>query len=80
MQKMEEQYIIRHLKEEGLSISAISRKNGHCRNTIRKYIYDQELKAYKPRHQKEKILDLYKKHIKSRLEKYEELYAVVLFE
>ena len=72
--------MIRRLKEDGLSISAMSRRTGYCRDTIRKYLYDQEFKTYKPRSKKDKILDLYKKHIISRLGLYEDLSAVILYE
>ncbi|HHD15788.1 MAG: IS21 family transposase [Candidatus Thorarchaeota archaeon] len=80
MLQVEGQYMIRRLKEDGLSISAISRRTGHCRDTIRKYLYDQEFKTYKPRPIKDKILDPYKKYIISRLDRYEDLSAVVLYE
>lgn len=46
---LEEQYMIRRLKDEGLSINAISRRTGCCRKTVRKYIYDDKIKKYKPR-------------------------------
>ena len=36
---MEEQFMIRHLRNEGLNISEISRQTGHDRKTVRKYIY-----------------------------------------
>ncbi|MBN1390664.1 MAG: hypothetical protein JXA22_08495 [Candidatus Thermoplasmatota archaeon] len=80
MLQVEGQYMIRRLKEDGPSISAISRRTGYCRDTIRKYLYDQEFKTYKPRPEKDKILDPYNKYIISRSSRYEDLSAVVLYE
>lgn len=79
MLAMEEQFMIRHLKNEGLNISEISRKTGHDRKTVRKYIFETEPQSYKKRRQKESILDPYKNHIESRLGKYD-LSAVRLLE
>ena len=80
MLEMEEQFMIRRLKDEGLSISAISRKIGCCRATVRKYLKEDGLAAYKPRPVKESVLDPYKDYIKSRLEDCEDLSAWVIFE
>lgn len=72
--------MIRRLREEGLSKSAISRRTGHDRKTIRKYLLMGELKTHKPREVKAKILDPYKDYIKSRLEEYGDMSAVRLLE
>jgi transposase len=80
MKTMEEQYMIRHYWEQGLSKSAISRETGHDRKTIRKYLLTGEIKSYKKRKPTEKLLDPYKGFIKSRLEEFEELSAERLFE
>jgi len=79
MLTMEEQFMIRHLLNEGLSISEISRITGHDRKTIRKYKYKKELLKYGKRPSKISILDPYKDHIKSRLEDHD-LSAVVLLD
>lgn len=79
MLTMEEQFMIRHLLNEGLSISEISRITGHDRKTIRKYKYKKEPLKYGKRPSKISILDPYKDHIKSRLEDHD-LSAVVLLD
>jgi len=70
MLEMEEQFMIRHLYNEGLNISEISRKTGHDRKTVQKYIREKGQTKHKKRQQKESILDPYKDYIKSRLEDY----------
>jgi transposase len=77
MLDMEEQFMIRHLINEGVSISEISRKTGHDRKTVRKYKLQKKPVKYKKRPPKGSILDPYKDHIKARLELYD-LSAVVL--
>lgn len=77
MLDMEEQFMIRHLVNEGVSISEISRKTGHDRKTVRKYKFQKKPIKYKKRSPKGSILDPYKDHIKARLERYD-LSAVVL--
>jgi transposase len=79
MLTMEEQFMIRHLLNEGLSISEISRITGHDRKTIRKYKYKKEPLKYGKRPSKISILDPYKDHIKSRLEDHD-LSAIVLLD
>jgi len=79
MLDMEEQFMIRHLLNEGLSISEVSRITGHDRKTIRKYKYKKEPLKYRKRPSKISILDLYKDHIRSRLENHD-LSAVVLLD
>jgi len=80
MLDMEDQYMIRDLKEQGLNKSAISRRTGKDRKTIRKYLLTGEIKSYKPRVVRETILDSHKGFIKARLMKYWELSAERLFE
>ena len=70
MLEMEEQFMIRHLYNEGLNISEISRKTGHDRKTVQKYIRKKGPTKHKKRQPKESILDPYKDYIKSRLEDY----------
>jgi transposase len=80
MLEMEEQFMIRRLKDDGLSISAISREIGCCRATVRKFLRKDTLMSYKPRAPKEKKLDPYRKYIEKQLDMYEEMSAWVLFE
>lgn len=70
MLEMEEIFIIRELKNQGLSISAIRRKTGHTRRTIRKYLKRIESPVYKKRSSKPGKLDPYKDYIKTRLKDY----------
>ena len=70
MLEMEEQFMIRHLYNEGLNISEISRKTGHDRKTVRKYIQQSNLGKSNKRQSKGSILDPYKDYIVSRLEDY----------
>jgi transposase len=79
MLDMEEQFMIRHLLNEGLSISEISKRTGYDRKTIRKYKYEKIPIKCKGRKPKGSILDPYKEHIISRLEDYE-LSAIRLLE
>lgn len=59
--------MIRHLHNEGLTISEISRKTGHDRKTVRKYINAQEINTTTIRKPRGSLLDPYKNHIKARL-------------
>lgn len=79
MLEMEEIFIIRDLKNQGLNLSAISRKTGHTRKTIRKYLKRVEPPVYKKRLRKTGKLDPYKDYIKNRLKQYP-LTAVRLYE
>ena len=62
--------MIRHLYNEGLNISEISRKTGRDRKTVRKYVQQSNLGKSNKRQSKGSILDPYKDHIRSRLENY----------
>lgn len=62
--------MIRHLNTKGLNISEISRKTGHDRKTVRKYIHAEEILKNSKRKPRGSILDPYKDYIKERLEEY----------
>ncbi len=67
MLSLEEQFMIRHLLNEGLNISQISRQTGHDRKTVRKYINAKEIQNHPKRKPRGSILDPYKDYIKDRL-------------
>jgi len=67
---LEEQFMIRHLYNKGLTTSEISRRTGRDPKTVRKYRYAKDLKKYTPRPPKASILDPFKDYIKERLENY----------
>ena len=79
MLDMEDQFMIRHLYNEGLTISEISRKTGYDRKTVRKYIRADGFLQPSKRHPRGSILDPYKEYIQNRLNKYP-LSAMRLFE
>lgn len=70
MLTMEEQFMIRHLYNEGLTTSEISRRTGHDPKTVRKYRYANGPKTYKPRPPQPTILDPYKEYIRERLKNF----------
>ena len=70
MLSMEEQFMIRHLYNAGLTTSEICKKTGHDRKTVRKYRNAEGPKTYSPRPKKPTLLDPYKDYIKERLEKF----------
>jgi transposase len=70
MLKMEEIFVIKELKNQGLSIRAIRRETGHSRKTISKYLKTVKPPEYKPRPNKTSKLEPYKDYICSRLKKY----------
>jgi transposase len=53
---------------EGLSISEIARRTGHCRGTVRKYLSSQVPPASKKRSKKPSKLNGYREYIISRLQ------------
>ena len=67
MLPMEEQFMIRHLHNEGNNISEISRRTGHDRKTVRKYINTQEIQNHSNRKPRGSILDPYKDYFRNRL-------------
>jgi len=71
MLDMEEGWMMKDLRKEGMSISAISRETGHDRKTVRKRILSNELPAYKEREAKDSILEPYKDYIRQRVLKYD---------
>ena len=80
MLETEEWLMIRELRAEGLSISAIARDTGHSRNTVSKYLRRKEAPRYKPRPPRPGLLDEHKDYVKSRLDEYPHLSAVRLLE
>jgi len=79
MLEMEEQFMIRRMYNEGLNITEIAKRTGHCRKTVRRYIYAKEPKEYKRRAPKERLLEPHEEYIRARLDKYP-LSAVRLLE
>jgi len=71
--------MIRHMYENGVSITEIRRNTGLDRKTIRKYVQDPGFKTIKKRMPKVSKLEPYKDHIRSRLQKYD-LSAVRILE
>jgi transposase len=80
MLTVEEQYMIRHLREQGLSISAISRETGKDRKTVRKYLTETGFLEFKRGSSQTSLLESYKPYIHSRLEKYPTLSAIRLLD
>jgi len=71
--------MIRHMYENGVSITEIKRETGLDRKTIRKYVQDPGFKAFQKRDPRPSILDPYKEYLRSRLQEYN-LSAVRLIE
>lgn len=71
--------MIRRLREEGMTISAIARQLGLNRRTVRRALLDQEPPAYKPREPLPSVLEPYKAYIRGRLHEYD-LSAIRLLE
>ena len=70
MLNMEDQFMIRHLHNEGLTISEIRRQTGYDRKTVRKYIAADGLLQPSKRQPRGSILDPYKEYIQNRLKEY----------
>ena len=70
MLDLEEFLMLRDLFNEGLSISEIARRTGHCRGTVRKYLSSQVPPASKKRSKKPGKLNGYREYIISRLQEY----------
>jgi hypothetical protein len=64
-----ELFVIHELHQEGLSISAIARRTGLSRKTVRKYL-QQGLKVprYGPRAPRPQLLDPYRGYLRERVE------------
>ena len=69
MLEIEEYIMIRELHAQGLSITDISDKTGYDRKTVKKYLNLTTLPEPKQRAKKESMLDRYKDHIITRLNK-----------
>jgi len=70
--------MIKELKENGMSISKISRELGISRPTVRKYLKSEKVLSYR-KHKKPSILDPYKPYIKERIEK-SDISAIRIFD
>jgi transposase len=70
--------MIKEMRDNGASISKISRDLGISRPTVRKYLNSDNLPSFK-KHKKPSILDPYKPYIKERIEKYD-VSAIRIFE
>jgi transposase len=55
------------LYRKGLSISEISRRTGHTRKTVRKYVQAKKPPTYKPRPKRPSILEPYKPYLRKRM-------------
>jgi len=66
--------LIHDLKRQGLSVSAISRKTGFDRKTVRKYL-DRgiDMPVYSPRSPQEKAIDAYAAYLRTRVTDYPDL-------
>ena len=67
---VEEFFVIRDLHHQGLNISQISRKTGHHRNTVRKYLTAQTVPSPAPRKVRPSKLDPFKEYIQQRISEY----------
>ncbi|PVH27224.1 IS21 family transposase [Pararhodobacter oceanensis] len=74
MKGLREIVLIHDLKKQGLSISAIARKVGSDRKTVRKYL-DRGLEApvYGPRRPRERVLEPYERYLSERVQTYPDL-------
>lgn len=74
-----ELFVIHELRHKGLSISAIARRTGLDRKTVRKYLA-QGLQAprYGPRAPRPQVLDPYRAYLRERIEAYPRLRATRL--
>jgi transposase len=67
MLKMEEWLLIRDLYSQGFSISEISRRTGHARETVRKYLNKKTAPELQKRPPKPSKLDPYKPYIQEKI-------------
>ena len=67
---VEEFFVIRDLHHQGLNISQISRKTGHHRNTVRKYLTAQTVPSPAPRRVRPSKLDPFKEYIQQHISEY----------
>ena len=67
---VEEFFVIRDLHHQRLNISQISRKTGHHRNTVRKYLTAQTVPSPASRKVRPSKLDPFKEYIQQRISEY----------
>jgi transposase len=67
MLKVEDWLLIRDLYSQGFSISEISRRTGHARATVRKYLYMKTAPEPQKRPPKQSKLDPYKPYIEEKV-------------
>jgi len=79
MLKNGEFYLIKDMKQRGMSTTQIANELGRDRKTIRKWLKEDEPQKYQREVRKDSILDPYKAYIQSRMEE-GCLNAVVLFD
>lgn len=74
MVRLGEIVLIHDLKRQGLSLSAIARKTGFDRKTVRKYL-DQgiDVPVYGPRSSRGRVVDAYADYLRSRVADYPDL-------
>jgi transposase len=67
----EEWWMMKDLRNEGMSISAIAKATGHDRKTVRKYVHSKEPPKYNERIDRPGLLDPYKDYIRQRVKEYD---------
>ena len=74
-----ELFVIHELRQEGLSISAIARRTGLDRKTVRKYLKrGLTAPSYGPRSPRAQLLDPYRAYLRQRVEAYPKMRATRL--
>ena len=74
MKGLREIVLIHDLKNQGLSITAIARKLGCDRKTVRKYLErGLAAPAYGPRQPRERMIDPYERYLQERVQAFSEL-------
>ena len=77
--KIEELFMIHQLREQGESITAIAKRAGLDRKTVRKYLKrGVEPATYGPRAPRPRVIDPYRAYLRERLERYRKLSAMRL--
>ena len=68
MKRLREIVLIHDLKKQGLSVTAIARKVGCDRKTVRKYLdLGLEAPVYGPRQPRERIIEPYERYLRERV-------------
>ena len=76
MKGLREIVLIHDLRRQGLSISAIARKVGSDRKTVRKYLEQGlEVPSYSPRSLQGSVLDPYRDYLEGRVRAFPDLSA-----